>query len=436
MFKKIVIANRGEIALRVLRACKELKIKTVALHSVIDRKSKHVLLADESICIGPSKASESYFNIPSIISAAEVTNADAIHPGYGFLSENADFAEKVEKSGFVFIGPSSKIIKKIGNKISAIGIMKKIGMPCLSDFSYRLDENFQNNKKIAERIGYPIVIKPSLGGGGLAINVVQDENELQKKILLTKKESKILFQNDEVYMEKFLNNPRHIEVQVISDGKGNVICLSERDCSIQRRNQKIIEEAPVKNIKESLLRKVRKLCVQVCIELNYCGVGTFEFLYKNESMYFIEVNTRIQVEHTITEMITNFDLVKAQIKIAFGLPLDLKQEDIHIFGHSIECRINAEDSINFSPSSGKITKLHVPGGLGIRWESHIYTGYRISHHYDSMIAKLISYGESREIALLRMKNALSELIIEGVRTNINFHKKILNSDSFNYETSS
>ncbi|ARC53505.1 acetyl-CoA carboxylase biotin carboxylase subunit [Candidatus Riesia pediculischaeffi] len=430
MFKKIVIANRGEIALRILRACKELNIKTVAVHSVVDRQLKHVLLADESICIGPSKISESYLNIPSIISAAEVTNADAIHPGYGFLSENADFAEKVEKSGFIFIGPSPNTVRRIGNKISAIKIMREIGIPCLSDFDHPLDGSLRNSRKIAQKIGYPVVIKPSFGGGGLAVNMVKDEKELHEIIHLTRRESGILFQNDEVYMEKFLKNPRHIEIQILSDGKGNVVHLSERDCSIQRRHQKIIEEAPARNVEKSILDEIKKLCVRACIELNYKGVGTFEFLYEDQKLYFIEINTRIQVEHTITEMITNFDIVKAQIKIAAGIPLEITQEDVRISGHALECRINAEDSINFSPSSGKITRLHVPGGLGIRWESHIYTGYHVPHYYDPMIGKLISYGESREIAILRMRNALSEIIIDGIKTNIDFHRKVINSDLF------
>ncbi|WMY97382.1 MAG: acetyl-CoA carboxylase biotin carboxylase subunit [Arsenophonus sp.] len=429
MFKKILIANRGEIALRILRACKELDIKTVAIHSTADKNLKHVLLADETVCIGPSESSKSYLNIPAIISAAEITGSEAIHPGYGFLSENADFAEQVEQSGFKFIGPKPETIKLMGDKISAIQIMKKIGINCLPGSNEPLKNNIEISKKIAKKIGYPIIIKSSQGGGGRGMCIVYHENDLEKSILLTQSESKSIFNNNTIYIEKFLKNPKHIEVQILSDGK-NAIYLFERDCSIQRRYQKIIEEAPAINIKPHIRKIIGECCVQACLEINYRGAGTFEFLYENEKFYFIEMNTRIQVEHTITEMITGIDLIKNQIKIAYGLPLMIKQDQLKINGHSIECRINAEDSTTFLPNSGKIACLHVPGGLGIRWESHIYNGYTIPTYYDSMIAKLISYGENRNIAIKRMKNALSELIIDGIKTNITLQKAIINEKNF------
>ncbi|WMY97104.1 MAG: acetyl-CoA carboxylase biotin carboxylase subunit [Arsenophonus sp.] len=430
MLKKIVIANRGEIALRILRACKELKIQTVAVHSVVDRNLKHVLLADETVCIGPAPSSESYLNIPSIISAAEITDAEAIHPGYGFLSENADFAEKVECSGFIFIGPKAKTIRLMGDKLSAIKIMKKTGIPCIPGSNGPLGKNIKINKNITKKIGYPIMIKASSGGGGRGIRIVRNENELEQAIILTQAESKIAFNNSMVYIEKFLQNPRHIEIQVLSDGQGNAIYLSERDCSMQRRHQKVIEEAPVSDIPIDIRKNISECCVKTCLDIGYRGAGTFEFLYENKKFYFIEMNTRIQVEHTVTEMITGIDLIKEQIKIASGLPLSIKQKDIKIHGHSIECRINAEDAKTFLPSPGKIIRLHIPGGLGIRWESHIYTGYTVPPYYDSMIGKLITYGENREIAILRMKNALSELIIHGIKTNIESQKRIINDKNF------
>nr|BET44490.1 MAG: acetyl-CoA carboxylase biotin carboxylase subunit [Candidatus Aschnera chinzeii] len=430
MFKKIVIANRGEIALRILRACKELKINTVAIHSSIDRDLKHVLLADETVCIGPANLSDSYLNIPAIISAAEITAAEAIHPGYGFLSENADFAEKVERSGFIFIGPKPSIIRLMGDKISAIQYMKKFGISCLPGSEGCLTDDIKNNKIIANNIGYPVIIKASSGGGGRGMHVVYNENELEKTIFLTKSEAAAMFNNDIVYMEKFLENPRHIEIQVLVDHQGNAIYLSQRDCSIQRRHQKIIEEAPALNIKADMLKKISEHCISACLSMKYCGAGTFEFLYENGNFYFIEMNTRIQVEHTITEMITGIDIVKEQLKIAFGLPLSIQQKNIKIIGHSIECRINAEDMNTFLPSPGKITHLHIPGGLGVRWESHIYTGYIIPPYYDSMIGKLITYGENRQMAILRMQNALSELIIDGVNTNIMLQQKIMHDPNF------
>ncbi|WP_348666601.1 acetyl-CoA carboxylase biotin carboxylase subunit [Arsenophonus symbiont of Ornithomya chloropus] len=430
MLKKIVIANRGEIALRILRACKELKIQTVAVHSVVDRNLKHVLLADETVCIGPAASAESYLNIPAIISAAEITDAEAIHPGYGFLSENADFAEKVECSGFVFIGPRAETIRLMGDKLSAIKVMKKAGIPCIPGSNGPLGENIKINKNITQKIGYPIIIKASAGGGGRGMRIVRNENELEQAIILTQAESKIAFNNSMVYIEKFLQNPRHIEIQVLSDGQGNAIYLSERDCSMQRRHQKVIEEAPAPDIQIDIKKNIGECCVKACLDIDYRGAGTFEFLYENKEFYFIEMNTRIQVEHTITEMITGIDLIKEQIRIASGLPLSIKQKDIEIHGHSIECRINAEDAKTFLPSPGKIIRLHIPGGLGIRWESHIYAGYTVPPYYDSMIGKLITYGENREIAILRMKNALSELIIHGIKTNIEAQQKIMNDNNF------
>ncbi|MFP3019312.1 MAG: acetyl-CoA carboxylase biotin carboxylase subunit [Arsenophonus sp.] len=430
MLKKILIANRGEIALRILRACKELKIKTVAVHSVADRDLKHVLLADETVCIGPAASSESYLNIPAIISAAEITDAEAIHPGYGFLSENANFAEKVERSGFIFIGPKPETIRVIGDKVSAIEVMKKAGVPCIPGSGRILEKNIKSNKIIADQIGYPVIIKSSAGGGGRGMRVVQNEDDLEKTITLTCAEAKAVFNNGMVYIEKFLKNPRHIEIQVLADGQGNVVYFAERDCSIQRRYQKIVEESPAIGIKVNIRKIIGEQCAKACLDIDYRGAGTFEFLYENGEFYFIEMNTRIQVEHPITEMITGIDLIKEQLKIASGLPLSFKQKSIKIYGHAIECRINAEDANTFLPSSGRITRLHIPGGFGIRWESHIYTGYTVPPYYDSMIGKLISYGENREIAILRMKNALSELIIDGIKTNIKLQQKIMDDSNF------
>lgn len=430
MLEKVVIANRGEIALRILRACKELGIKTVAVHSTADRELKHVLLSDETICIGPAASTKSYLNIPAIIAAAEVTGADAIHPGYGFLSENADFAEQVEKSGFTFIGPMADVIRLMGDKVSAINAMKKAGVPCVPGSDGPVGSDVEKNKAIAKKIGYPVIIKASGGGGGRGMRVVHHEKDLEESIAMTKAEAKAAFNNDMVYMEKYLENPRHIEIQVLADTHGNAVYLAERDCSMQRRHQKVVEEAPAPGITEAVRKSIGERCANACIEIGYRGAGTFEFLYENGEFYFIEMNTRIQVEHPVTEMVTGVDLVKEQLRIAAGLPLSIKQDEIKVRGHAIECRINAEDSKTFLPSPGKITRLHVPGGLGVRWDSHIYSGYAVPPHYDSMIAKLITYGETREIAICRMENALREMIIEGIKTNIPLHQQILEDVHF------
>ncbi|EJL7978482.1 acetyl-CoA carboxylase biotin carboxylase subunit [Vibrio cholerae] len=430
MLDKVVIANRGEIALRILRACKELGIKTVAVHSTADRDLKHVLLADESICIGPAKSIDSYLNIPRIISAAEVTGAVAIHPGYGFLSENADFAEQVERSGFIFVGPRAETIRLMGDKVSAINAMKKAGVPCVPGSDGPLDNDEVKNKAHAKRIGYPVIIKASGGGGGRGMRVVRNEAELTKSIQMTRAEAKAAFNNDMVYMEKFLENPRHVEVQVIADGQGNAIHLAERDCSMQRRHQKVVEEAPAPGITEEMRKFIGERCTRACIEIGYRGAGTFEFLYENGEFYFIEMNTRIQVEHPVTEMITGVDLIKEQLRIAAGQPLSFKQEDIKIRGHAVECRINAEDPERFLPCPGKIERFHAPGGMGVRWESHIYSGYTVPAHYDSMIGKLITYGENRDVAIARMRNALNEMIVEGIKTNIPLQQAIMADENF------
>ena len=430
MLEKVVIANRGEIALRILRACKELGIKTVAVHSTADRDLKHVLLADETVCIGPAPSVKSYLNIPAIIAAAEVTGADAIHPGYGFLSENADFAEQVECSGFTFIGPTADVIRLMGDKVSAIKAMKKAGVPCVPGSDGPVGSDIAKNKEIAKRIGYPIIIKASGGGGGRGMRVVRSEDALEESIAMTKAEAKAAFNNDMVYMEKYLENPRHVEIQVLADTHGNAIYLAERDCSMQRRHQKVVEEAPAPGITEEVRRDIGTRCANACIEIGYRGAGTFEFLYENGEFYFIEMNTRIQVEHPVTEMITGVDLVKEQLRIATGLPLSYKQEDIKVKGHAIECRINAEDPKTFLPSPGKVVHLHSPGGLGVRWDSHVYGGYTVPPHYDSMIAKLITYGDTRDVAIRRMQNALSETIIDGIKTNIPLHELILEDENF------
>ncbi len=430
MLEKIVIANRGEIALRILRACKELGIKTVAVHSTADSDLKHVLLADETICIGPAASAKSYLNIPAIISAAEISGAQAIHPGYGFLSENADFAEQVERSGFIFIGPKAETIRLMGDKVSAIEAMKAAGVPCVPGSDGPLGCDSEKNKAIAKRIGYPVIIKASGGGGGRGMRVVRNEKDLESSINLTRAEAKAAFNNDMVYMEKYLENPRHIEIQVMADGQGHAIYLAERDCSMQRRHQKVVEEAPAIGITPEVRRNIGERCANACIEIGYRGAGTFEFLYENGEFYFIEMNTRIQVEHPVTEMITGVDLIKEQLRVASGLPLSLKQEDVVIHGHAIECRINAEDPNTFLPSPGKITRFHSPGGFGIRWESHIYAGYTVPPYYDSMIGKLITFGETREIAIARMKNALNELIIDGIKTNIELHQMIMSDENF------
>ena len=430
MLEKIVIANRGEIALRILRACKELGIKTVAVHSTADRELKHVLMADETVCIGPAPSVKSYLNIPALISAAEITGADAIHPGYGFLSENADFAEQVERSGFVFIGPKADTIRLMGDKVSAINAMKKTGVPCVPGSDGSLGDDMDKNRQIANRIGYPIIVKASGGGGGRGMRVVRSDKDLETSIKMTRAEAKAAFNNDMVYMEKYLENPRHIEIQVLADGQGQAIYLAERDCSMQRRHQKVVEEAPAPGITPELRKFIGDRCAKACIDINYRGAGTFEFLFENGEFYFIEMNTRIQVEHPVTEMITGVDLIKEQLRIASGLPLSIKQEDVEVTGHAIECRINAEDANTFLPSPGKITRFHSPGGFGVRWESHIYSGYTVPPHYDSMIGKLITYGETRAVAIARMKNALAELIIDGIKTNVDLQLRIMHDENF------
>ncbi|HHR6129751.1 TPA: acetyl-CoA carboxylase biotin carboxylase subunit [Providencia alcalifaciens] len=430
MLEKIVIANRGEIALRILRACKELGIKTVAVHSTADRDLKHVLLADETICIGPAASAKSYLNVPAIIAAAEISGAQAIHPGYGFLSENADFAEQVEQSGFIFIGPKAETIRLMGDKVSAISAMKKAGVPCVPGSDGPLGNDTEKNKAIAKRIGFPVIIKASGGGGGRGMRVVRNEKDLESSINLTRAEAKAAFNNDMVYMEKFLENPRHVEIQVMADGQGHAVYLAERDCSMQRRHQKVVEEAPAPGITPEIRRNIGERCAKACIEIGYRGAGTFEFLFENGEFYFIEMNTRIQVEHPVTEMITGVDLIKEQLRVASGLPLSVTQDQINVHGHAIECRINAEDPHTFLPSPGKITRFHSPGGFGVRWESHIYAGYSVPPFYDSMIGKLITYGETREIAIARMKNALNELIIDGIKTNIELQQMIMNDENF------
>ena len=430
MLDKVLIANRGEIALRILRACKELGIKTVAVHSTADAQLKHVLLADESICIGSASAKESYLNIPRIIAAAEVTNSVAIHPGYGFLAESAEFAEAVEKSGFIFIGPKPETINLMGDKVSAINAMKSAGVPCVPGSDGPLTDDTERNKAIAKRIGYPIIVKASGGGGGRGMRVVRSEADLEESILMTKAEAGAAFNNDVVYMEKFLENPRHIEIQVLADGQGGAIHLGERDCSMQRRHQKVVEEAPAPGISDQMREKIGERCRKACIEIGYRGAGTFEFLYENGEFYFIEMNTRIQVEHPVSEMITGVDLIKEQLRVAAGQPLSLDRSQIKIKGHSIECRINAEDPETFMPSPGKINMFHAPGGLGIRWESHIYSGYSVPPFYDSMIGKLITYGESRDEAITRMRHALDELVIDGIKTNIPLQKSIMADENF------
>lgn len=430
MFKKILIANRGEIALRIHRACKELGIKTVAAYSSADKDLMHVKLADEAVCIGPSNSAQSYLSIPAVISAAEITHADAIHPGYGFLAENPDFAERVEKSGFSFIGPSHETIQLMGNKVSAIKAMKEAGIPCIPGSNGALTTDSETNLKIAHKIGYPVLIKASGGGGGRGMRVVENEKDLINFIAMTRTEAAAAFGTDEVYMEKFLTNPRHIEIQVLGDSKGHAIHLGERDCSMQRRHQKVIEEAPAPGITAEQRTKIGERCVQACKSIGYCGAGTFEFLYENGEFYFIEMNTRVQVEHPVTEMITGIDIIKEQIRVAAGLPLSYSQDDIIIKGHAIECRINAEDPHSFMPSPGTIVLYHSPGGLGVRMDSHVYSGYRVPPYYDSLIGKLIAYGETREIALARMHNALGELVIEGIKSNIALHQTLIDDPGF------
>ena len=430
MFNKVLIANRGEIALRILRACKDLGVKTVAIHSSADKDLMHVRLADESVCIGPPNPTESYLNVPAIISAMEVTNSDAVHPGYGFLSENSDFAEQVERSGFTFIGPSPETIRLMGDKVSAIEVMRDAGVPTVPGSNGPINDNSDINIKLAQKIGYPVIIKAAAGGGGRGMRVVHNESELLSSIQLTQTEANNFFGNGVVYLEKFLERPRHIEIQVIGDGEGNAIHLGDRDCSLQRRHQKVLEEAPAPGISSKSRDLITKTCIQACKNMKYRGAGTLEFLYQDGNFYFIEMNTRVQVEHPVTEMICNFDIVKEQIKIASGNSLSISQEDVNIKGHAFECRINAESAKTFLPSPGKINRFHSPGGLGIRVDSHIYSGYEVPPFYDSLIAKLVTYGNSRKEALIKMKNALDEILIEGINTNIPLHQDLVNDIEF------
>ncbi|MDR0233258.1 MAG: acetyl-CoA carboxylase biotin carboxylase subunit [Zoogloeaceae bacterium] len=425
MFEKVLIANRGEIALRVQRACREMGIKTVVVHSEADREAKYVKLADESVCIGPPPSAQSYLNIPAIISAAEVTDAQAIHPGYGFLSENADFAERAESSGFVFIGPKAETIRLMGDKVSAKAAMKAAGVPCVPGSDGALSEDSKETLQIAREIGYPVIIKAAGGGGGRGMRVVHTEAALLNAVTMTRTEAGAAFGNPNVYMEKYLEKPRHIEIQVLSDQHGNAVYLGERDCSMQRRHQKIIEEAPAPLVQSRLVARIGARCADACRKIGYRGAGTFEFLYENGEFYFIEMNTRVQVEHPVTEAITGVDIVQAQIRVAAGEKLGLRQRDIEPRGHAIECRINAEDPYTFTPFPGKIAFYHPPGGPGIRVDSHIYQGYTVPPHYDSMIAKVIAYGDTREQAIRRMRIALSEMGVEGIKTNIPLHRELM-----------
>ncbi|MBK6672511.1 MAG: acetyl-CoA carboxylase biotin carboxylase subunit [Proteobacteria bacterium] len=430
MLDKVVIANRGEIALRILRACRELGIKTVAVHSTADSNLKHVLLADETVCIGPPPSPLSYLNMPAIISAAEVTDSVAIHPGYGFLSENADFAERVEKSGFVFIGPKAETIRLMGDKVSAIRAMQEAGVPCVPGSGGPLGQDDDENRRIAKQIGYPVIIKASGGGGGRGMRVVHSEAALINSINVTQQEAGAAFGNPQVYMEKFLENPRHIEIQVLADKHRNAVYLGERDCSMQRRHQKVIEEAPAPGLSDKIREKMGERVVEACRAVGYRSAGTLEFLYQDGEFYFIEMNTRIQVEHPVTELITGIDLVKTQLLVAAGEKLPFAQKDIQFRGAAIECRINAEDAKTFMPSPGLVKLWHAPGGPGIRVDSHVYSGYTVPPNYDSMVGKLIAHGEDRDTAIARMKNALGELVVEGIKTNKALHQEILSHAAF------
>lgn len=430
MIDKVLIANRGEIALRILRACKELGIKTVAVHSQVDRDLKHVKLADEAVCIGPNSSTESYLNIPAIIAAAEVTGAVAIHPGYGFLAENANFAEQVEKSGFTFIGPRAETIRLMGDKVSAIRAMVAAGVPTVPGSGGPLGDDDATNLALGREVGYPVIIKAAAGGGGRGMRVVHSEASLISAISITQSEAQAAFGDDTVYMEKFLVNPRHVEIQVLADGQGHAIHLYDRDCSLQRRHQKVLEEAPAPGIDPQARADVLAACTQACVEIGYRGAGTFEFLYEDGRFFFIEMNTRVQVEHPVSELVTGVDIIKEQLKIASGEPLSIQQSDVVVRGHAFECRINAEDSKTFMPSPGQITQFHSPGGMGVRWDSHIYNGYTIPPYYDSMIGKLITYGDTRAAALEKMRVALDELVIEGIRSNIDLQKWLVRDEGF------
>jgi acetyl-CoA carboxylase biotin carboxylase subunit len=430
ILEKVLIANRGEIALRVLRACKELDIPTVAVHSKADRELKHVLLADEAVCIGPAPSAASYLNVPAIISAAEVTRATAIHPGYGFLAENANFADQVEKSGFIFIGPTADTIRLMGDKVSAIQAMKQAGVPTVPGSDGPLTDDTEHTLEVARRIGYPVIVKAAAGGGGRGMRVVHNEAALLTSVQVTQAEAAAAFGSDVVYLEKFLQKPRHVEIQVLADGQGNAIHLGDRDCSLQRRHQKVIEEAPAPGIPQEARDAVAASCVQACIDLGYRGAGTFEFLYEDGGFYFIEMNTRVQVEHPVTEMITGIVIIKEQLRIASGLPLSFKQSEVQFRGHAFECRINAEDPVTFLPCPGKVTTFHAPGGLGVRVDSHLYDGYTVPPYYDSLIAKIICYAENRPAALARMRQALDELVVEGIRTNTPLHRDLVRDAAF------
>jgi acetyl-CoA carboxylase biotin carboxylase subunit len=430
ILEKVLIANRGEIALRILRACKELDIPTVAVHSKADSELMHVLLADESVCIGPAPSTESYLNVPAIISAAEITQATAIHPGYGFLAENADFADQVEKSGFTFIGPTADTIRLMGDKVSAIQAMKKAGVPTVPGSDGPLTDDDDRTLEIARQIGYPVIIKAAAGGGGRGMRVVHNEAVLISSVQVTQSEAASAFGSDVVYLEKFLQKPRHVEIQILADGQGHAVHLGDRDCSLQRRHQKVLEEAPAPGIPDDDRETVAQSCVKACIDIGYRGAGTFEFLYEDGGFYFIEMNTRVQVEHPVTEMVTGIDIVKEQLRIASGLPMSFTQSEITIHGHSFECRINAEDPKSFLPSPGKVTTFHAPGGPGVRVDTHLYDGYTVPPYYDSLIAKIISFGETRDVALARMRQALDELVVEGIRTNTALHRDLVRDNAF------